>query len=142
MAGRRYAVAVRFLRRKRRLRLGQSLGAFSLPEGDISPLYVFFEVANASDEEVEVSRVRIEPKDGEALDPGEFLEGELQPPFVLGAGESVRLQARARRLARELRDAGHGGRPRVRLVVEDSGGDVHEKGFRFRVDEYLQLKDE
>jgi hypothetical protein len=37
---------------------------------------------------------------------------------------------------------GHGGRPRVRLVVEDASGNRREKAFRFRVDEYLELKDE
>jgi hypothetical protein len=30
----------------------------------------------------------------------------------------------------------------VSLVVEDASGDRSEKVFRFRVDEYLRLKDE
>lgn len=143
MVGRRYAVAVRFLRRKRRrLELGQSLGAFRLPEGDISPLYIFFEVANAGDETVEVSRVGVGLKGGERLEVEDLLEGERTPPFTLGTGESVRLQVRARALARKLGDAGYGGRPRVRLVVEDSAGNDFEKSFRFRVEEYLRLVDE
>lgn len=131
-----------FKGRGSRLKLGQSLGAFTSPDGDISPLYVFFEVTNAGDEEIEVSHVRIGLKGGEALDLEELLEGESQPPFTLGAGESVRLQARAKDLARELRDAGYGGSPRVRLLVEDFEGNLQEKRFRFRVDEYLRLKDE
>jgi hypothetical protein len=30
----------------------------------------------------------------------------------------------------------------VRLVVEDAHGNRSERAFKFRVDEYLQLKDE
>ena len=43
---------------------------------------------------------------------------------------------------REPGGGGIGGMPRVSLVVEDALGNRHEKTFRFRVDEYLRLKDE
>ncbi len=133
---------MRFWRKKPRLDLGQSLGAFTAPREGISPLYVFFEVANTSGEEVSVVRVRIGTRGGERLEIEDLLEGEREPPFTLGAGESVRLHLRAKALARRLKEAGYGGRPRVGLLVEDSEGNVWEKRFRFRVEEYLELKDE
>lgn len=135
-----------WLRRRRsgtRLRLDQSLGAFTRPEErDISPLYVFFEVENAGEGDVEVSRLYVTPK--RVSDPvyeGAF-EGDLSLPTTLNPGESARFWVRAKTLARALRVAGHEGRPRVDLVVEDASGDLHRTGFRFRVDEYLSLKDE
>ena len=124
------------------LRLSQSLGAFAGPGGEISPLHVFFEVANTGKEEVEISRVYVSAK-GE---PGPIHEGPFgadRPlPLNLAPGESVRFQARARTLAGKLREAGYGGRPRVLFVVESADGNRSDKSFQFRVDEYLQLKDE
>jgi hypothetical protein len=124
------------------LRLSQSLGAFAGPGGDISPLHVFFEAANAGSEEVEIFRVYVTAKgDPRPLYEGPF-GGDHALPFALAPGESSRFHARAKALARTLKRAGHGGRPRVRLVVEDVSGNRREKAFRFRVDEYLELKDE
>lgn len=135
-----------WLRRRRsgaRLRLAQSLGAFTRPEErDISPLYVFFEVENAGESVVEVSRLYVAPG-GESRPAYEgALEGDLGLPTMLNPGERARFWVRAKTLAGALRDAGHEGRPRVDLVVEDGSGDLHKTGFRFRVDEYLSLKDE
>ncbi len=124
------------------LRLSQSLGAFARPEGEISPLYVFFGVTNAGAEEIEVSRVYVSARAGSRpVYEGPF-EGDHALPFTLAPGQSSRFHARAKALAGALKRAGHGGRPRVRLVVEDAHGGRSEKAFRFRVDEYLQLKDE
>ncbi len=124
------------------LRLSQSLGAFAGPGGDISPLHVFFEATNAGSEEVEVVRVFVAAKgDARPVYEGPF-GGDHALPFALAPGESSRFHARAKALAGELKEAGHGGRPRVRLVVEDAAGNRREKAFRFRVDEYLELKDE
>jgi len=127
---------------KPRLKLAQSLGAFTRPEqGDISPLYVFFEVTNAGYESAKVVRIYASPKsDGPAHD--EPLEGDQSPPLTLEPGDTVRVWTRARTLARNLEEAGHTGRPRLRLVVEDESGNVHEKRFTFRVDEYARLRDE
>lgn len=124
------------------LRLSQSLGAFAGPEGNISPLHVFFEVTNAGADAVEVARVYVSAKG----DPGPVYEGPFGGdhalPFTLASGESSRFHARAKALAGDLKEAGHDGRPRVSLVVEDASGNRSEKTFRFRVDEYLLLKDE
>lgn len=135
-----------WLRRRRsgaRLRLAQSLGAFTRPEErDISPLYVFFDVHNAGQDAVEISRLYVAPR-GEAHPAYEgAFEGDLAPPDTLAPGESARFYVRAKTLARALEDAGYGGRPRVDLIVEDDSGDAHKTTFRFRVDEYLSLKDE
>ena len=124
------------------LRLAQSLGAFSRPTGDISPLHVFFEVTNAGAEEVEVVRVYVSAKGlSGAVHEGGF-GADHALPFKLAPGASARFHTRARRLAGDLKSAGHGGRPRVNLVVADARGNRVEKAFRFRVDEYLALKDE
>lgn len=120
--------------------MSQSLGAFPRPGGDISPLFVFFEAFNESEEEVEVAHLSISPKGGSAVDAE--IEGKKEFPFDLPPGESERFQVRAKTLARALKDAGHGGTPKVTLVVEDGGGGEHVKHFRLRVDEYLALKDE
>ena len=124
------------------LHLSQSLGAFAGPGGDISPLHVFFEAANAGSEEVEVARVFVAAR-GHARPAYEGpFGGDHTLPFTLAPGESSRFHVRAKALAGTLKRAGHGGRPRVRLVVEDASGNRREKPFRFRVDEYLKLKDD
>ena len=124
------------------LRLSQSLGAFAGPGGDISPLHVFFEATNAGSGEVEIVRVYVSAKgDTRPVYEGPF-GGDHALPFALAPGESSRFHARAKALAGELKKSGHGGRPRVRLVVEDASGNRREKAFKFRVDEYLKLKDE
>ena len=124
------------------LRLSQSLGAFAGPGGDISPLHVFFEATNAGSEEVEIVRVFVAAKgDARPVYEGPF-GGDHALPFTLAPGDSSRFHARAKALAGALKRAGHGGRPRVRLVVEDASENRREKAFRFRVDEYLELKDE
>ena len=124
------------------LRLSQSLGAFAGPGGDISPLHVFFEVTNADSEEVKIVRVYVAAKgDTRTVYEGPF-GGDHALPFTLAPGESSRFHARAKALASDLKDAGHGGRPRVYLVVEDAHGGRSERAFTFRVDEYLELKDE
>ena len=122
------------------LRLSQSLGAFAGPEGSISPLYVFFEATNTGAQEVEVARVYVSAKGGPVHE--EFSGGDHTLPVTLAPGTSVRFQTRARALAGDLKEAGYEGRPRVRLVVEDAHGNRREKSFKFRVDEYLRLKDE
>ena len=124
------------------LRLSQSLGAFAGPGGDISPLHVFFEVTNADSKEVDIIRVYVAAKgDTRPVYEGPF-GGDHALPFTLAPGESSRFHARAKALAGDLKEAGHGGRPRVRLVVEDAHGGRSERAFTFRVDEYLELKDE
>ena len=124
------------------LRLSQSLGAFARPEGDISPLQVFFVVTNAGTEVVEIARVYVSASGGSRpVYEGPF-DGDHALPFTLAPGESSRFHARAKALAGALKRAGHGGRPRVRLVIEDAHGVQSERAFKFRVDEYLQLKDE
>ena len=136
---------VAWLRRgggKPHLKIGHSLGAFARPgQGDISPLYVFFEVSNAGRDAVEISRLYAAPKGGGSAYEGPF-EGDRDLPCTLGREEAVRFWVRAKALAKSLEDAGHGGRPRVEIVVEDTLGNVHKTSFRFRVDEYLRLKDE
>ncbi len=124
------------------LRLSQSLGAFAGPEGDISPLHVFFEATNAGAEAVEVARVYVSAKgDPRPVYEGPF-GGDHALPFTLEPGESSRFHARAKALAGDLKRAGYGGRTRLSLAVEDASGKRSEKTFRFRVDEYLHLKDE
>jgi hypothetical protein len=125
------------------LRLTQSLAAFALPgEGDISPLYVFFGVANLGRNDAEVRRLYVRSSgDPQPVYEGPF-EGERGLPCTLYPGEAVRFWVRAKALARALKEAGYSGRPRVRLVAEDGAGNGHRKGFWFRVDEYLALKDE
>jgi hypothetical protein len=134
-----------WLRRRKgeaRLRLSQALGAFTRPgEHDISPLYVFFDVHNAGENDVRISRLYVTSAGGEPAFEDAF-EGNHALPFTLGSGESARFYVRAKTLARAIKDAGYGGRPRVHFVVEDASGDAHKTGFRFRVDEYLSLKDE
>jgi hypothetical protein len=124
------------------LRLSQSLGAFAGPGGDISPLHVFFEVSNTGKEVVEISRVYVSAKGV----PAPIYEGpfgaDLPLPLNLAPGESVRFHARAKALAGGLKDAGYGGRPRVLFVVESADGGRSDEAFGFRVDEYLNLKDE
>lgn len=128
--------------KKPRLRLAQSLGAFTRPEqGDISPLYVFFDIVNESRESVEISKVYVTPQDGVPVH-DESLQGGQGLPCVLEPGESIRFWTQARPLAQILEQAGHGGRPHLRLVVEDGLGNTHEKRFAFRVSEYASLQDE
>jgi hypothetical protein len=124
-----------------RLKLGQAMGAFPTPGGDISPLYVVFRVENAGGEEVTVSKLYLEPKGGWTLDLGRGLGGGKELPCALSPGEAARFWTLARPLAARLKEEGFAGRPRVKLVVEDAGGNRHTKAFRFRVDEYLELKD-
>lgn len=125
-----------------RLVLSQSLGAFGRPGEQISPLYVFFEVANDGERTVEMTRIYVGVK-GEA---GPVYEGPFEKdselPGALASGESARFWTRAKALAASLKRAGHDGRPRARFVVEDAEGNLNEKIFRFRVDEYLELRDE
>lgn len=126
-----------------KLEVSQALGAFAGPgEGDISPLHVFFEVSNAGKEEVEIVRLFVvHAGSSRPAHEGPF-GGDGPLPLVLPPGGVARFHTRARALARDLREAGHGGKPRVRFVVEDAAGGRGEKAFRFRVDEYLRLKDE
>ncbi len=135
-----------WLRRRRsgsRLRLAQSLGAFPRPEqGDISPLYVFFDVENAGREDAGISRLYVTPKGARRPAYEGPFETDKTLPCTLGPGETARFWMRAKALAGALKEAGQGGRPRVDLVVEDALGDAHKTGFRFRVDDYLLLKDE
>ncbi len=122
------------------LRLSQSLGAFAGPGESISPLYVFFEVTNAGAGDVEVARIYVSAR-GEPVYEGPF-GGDHTLPFTLAHGRSSRFHTRAKTLAGALKSAGHSGRPQVSLVVEDALGGRREKVFKFRVDEYLQLRDE
>ena len=72
----------------------------------------------------------------------ENLGGEKPLPVVLAAGEETRFWFRAKVLAGALKNSGYGGRPKIRLVVADTSGNECGKSFRFRVDDYLALKDE
>jgi hypothetical protein len=123
-----------------RLELSQALGAFGRPGEGISPLYVFFDVTNTGTREAEITRVYVGVK-GEPVYDGPF-ERDSELPGTLAPGESMKVWARAKALAGGLKQAGYGGRPRARLVVEDAGGNSSEKAFRFRVDDYLRLEDE
>lgn len=122
--------------------LAQALGAFPRPGGDISPLFVLFEVKNAGKEDTSLSRLYVTPQRDRTTAFADAPEGDRSLPCALRPGESARFWVRARTLASDLKEYGHGGRPRLRLVVEDGSGETHEKVFRFRVDEYLRLKDE
>lgn len=122
--------------------LAQALGAFPRPDGDVSPLFVLFEVTNAGEEDANLSRLYVTPRKERTAVFADAPEGDRSLPCVLRPGESARFWVRARALASGLKESGYGGRPRLRLVVEDESGAVYEKGFRFRVDEYLLLKDE
>lgn len=128
------------------LELGQSLGAFSRTDGDISPLFVFFEVANAGEVAASVAAVRVSPKgdpDTVLADARDgTLEGDLHPPRKLAPGEAAKFWVLAKTLAGMARDTGHGGRPRLEVIVEEANGTVYRKSFGFRVDEYLRLKDQ
>jgi len=124
------------------LRLSQSLGAFAGPEGEISPLHVFFGVTNRGSEAVEITRVYLSARGNpRPIFEGPF-SGDNALPFTMAPGASSGFHARAKTLANVLKEAGHDGRPRVSLVVEDASGNQSEKAFVFRVDEYLRLKDE
>ena len=126
-------------RNRSRLKLAQSLGAFAEP-GGVSPLYVFFFATNTGETDVELRAAYVEPEGGERLDLAGLLGEGL--PHTLSPGEEIRLQARAKGLAGLLKERGYGGRPKVKLVVEDALGNLYDERFRFRVDEYLRLKDE
>jgi hypothetical protein len=126
-----------------RLRLEQSLGAFPLESGDISPLYVLFGVYNVGGAVAVAEKAYLRAGRETVLD----LSGELGGddgglPREIPPGEAATLWMRARDLAGKLRDAGHPGTPKLRLVVVDSEGGEHTTTFKLRVDEYLQLKDE
>ena len=125
-----------------RLKLAQSLGAFTRPDqGDISPLYVFLDVENEGRESIEIARIQISTKDGFPAHP-EPLEGERSLPIMLEPGGSIRVWTRAKPMAQTLDRAGYVGKPRLCLVVEDGAGNLYEKRFAFRAEEYLRLKDE
>ena len=100
---------------------------------------MFFFATNAGEADIELRAAYVEPRGGERLDLAGLLEGL---PRTLSPGEEIRLQVRAKKLAELLEERGYGGRPKVKLVVEDALGNLHEEGFRFRVDEYLKLKDD
>lgn len=105
-------------------------------------MFVFFEVTNEGREPSELSRLYVRSRrDRRPAYEGPF-EGDRDLPLTLGPGETARFRVRAKTLAGSLKEAGLGGRPRVRLVVEDGRGSAHEKSFGFRVDDYLRLKDE
>ena len=126
-----------------RLKLWWSLGAFAdRRTGDISPLYVFFDALNAGEDEAEIVGLLVELKGGRRLDLTGDLEGKQDLPCVVAPGETARFSVRAKTLAARIRDEGHSGRPRVKLIAQDALGDDHAKRFRLRVDEYLALKDE
>jgi len=124
-----------------RLRISQSLGAFRLPGGDVSPLYVLFTVSNPGPETVTLAGARVLPSRGDGpVVP--LAEGDRSMPGSLEPGESAKLWVRAKVLAKAMEDAGYGGRPRLVFVVEEDRGALHRKTFPFRVDEYLRLKDD
>lgn len=125
------------------MRLEQSLGAFPVGNGDISPLYVLFGVSNAGDDAVVAERVCLRAGHDTVLD----LTGDLGGddgglPREIPPGGAATLWLRARDLAGKLRDAGYVGTPKLKLLVLDSGGGEHTTTFKLRVDEYLQLKDD
>jgi hypothetical protein len=123
------------------LALSWSPGAYSGPEEELSSLYAFFEVANEGREPVKLVRLYLAPE-GEGPLSGAEPEGEGPLPLLLAPGESATFRVRAKRLARALAAAGRRGRPRVRLVAVDGLGREHALRFRYRVDEYLSLRDE
>lgn len=112
-------------------------------EGDISPLYVIFSAANSGAETITVQRVYVRAGRGTQLEVTHELGGDAGgPPRRIPSGESAALWMRAKDLSRRLRDAGHTGAPKLRLVAADDSGSEHTAKFRLRVDEYLQLEDE
>lgn len=126
-----------------RLRLEQSLGAFPAGDGNISPLYVLFGLSNTGESVAVAEEVYLRAGRDTTLD----LTGELGgdnggPPREILPGEAATLWLRAKDLAGKLREAGHAGTPKLRLLVVDAGGGEHTTTFKLRVDEYLQLKDE
>lgn len=142
-----------FRRSKRdgvRLRLEQSLGAFPVGNGDISPLYVLFGVFNVGSAAAVAERVYVRAGRETTLDLSAELGGDGSDsadepgglPREIPPGESATLWLRAKDLSARLRDAGHVGTPKLRLLVVDSEGGEHATTFKLRVDEYLQLKDE
>lgn len=125
------------------LRLEQSLGAFPVGGGDISPLYVLFSAANLEDEAVTVERVYVRAGRETELEVTPELGGDSGgPPRRIPPSESATFWMRAKDLSSRLRDAGHAGSPKLKLVAVDGSGSEHAAKFRLRVDEYLQLKDE
>lgn len=122
------------------VKLSQNLGAYPLPNGDVSPLHVFFGVENASGGEVEIVSVRVSSKGEDAP----LAEGEIKGgvPARLAAKERVRFEIRAKSLASAAKNAGHAGTPKLSFVVMDGEGVEHRHVFTLRVDEYLALKDE
>ena len=125
------------------LRLEQSLGAFPVGEGDISPLYVIFSAANPGAQAVTVQRVYVRAGRGTEIEITSELGGDAGgPPRRIPSGESATLWMRAKDLSGSLRDAGHAGTPKLRLVAVDDSGSEHTARFRLRVDEYLRLEDE
>jgi hypothetical protein len=125
-----------------RLRLSHAPGAFPVPGGNVSPLFLVFGVENAGDEAVDIARVRVESSGRGAPFSAEVSDGERQLPCRVGPGESVRFWSRARGLAEGLKEAGYGEEARLRLVLEDPRGVVGEKAMRFPVGRYLRLEDE
>ena len=124
------------------LRLEQSLGAFPVGAGDISQLYVLFSAANPLEKAVTVQRVYLCARGGEDLEITSELGGDFGgPPRRILPGEAATLWIGAKGLSRKLRDAGHTGSPKLRLVVLDESGSEHAMKFRLRVDEYLRLED-
>ena len=128
--------------KKPQLALGQSPGAFSLPEGGISPLYLVLEVTNKGASEVGINQVYVSSKSGPRMTSPDILKGERSLPFVLEAGGSARFWVRAKTLANNFKEAGSTGSPRAKIVVEDALEDLYEKSFKLPVDKYLNLKDE
>ena len=128
-------------RNKPHLALGQSPGAFTLPTGGISPLYLVFEVENKGVSEVEIREIHVSPKSGARID-HPALEGDRSLPFVLEAGGTARFWVRAKALASSFKEAGYDGRSRANIVVEDALGTAYEKSFKLPVNKYLNLKDE
>lgn len=122
------------------MKLAQNLGAYPLPNGDVSPLYVFFEVENVGAEEIKISSVRVSPKGKDAP----LAEGEIKGdvPVRLAPKESVRFEVRAKTLAGAAKNAGHAGTPKLEFVAADGEGREHRHPFTLRVDEYLSLKGE
>ncbi len=122
------------------VKLSQNLGAYPLPNGGISPLYVFFTVENVSAEEIEISSIRVSPKGEDVSLTADEMKGDV--PIRLASEESVRFEVRARVLAGAARNAGHAGTPKLSFVATDGDGVEHRHVFALRVGEYLALKDE
>jgi hypothetical protein len=126
-----------------RLRLEQSLGAFPVGKGDISPLYVIFDLSNMGGTAVVAERVYVRAGRHTILDLTSELGGDDGgPPREIPPGGAAKLWLRAKGLAARLQESSHTGTPKLKLLVVDSEGGEHTTTFRLRVDEYLQLKDE